>query len=65
MSFLDHIKQRRTIYAVGKNVAFFNDSLQDSNFFDDIFGDTGETLTAKIKIEYENVYGYKLGLVEN
>ncbi|WP_374528961.1 hypothetical protein [Acinetobacter sp.] len=43
-----------------KNVAFFNDSLQDSNFFDDIFGDTGETLTAKIKIEYENVYGHKL-----
>jgi hypothetical protein len=43
-----------------KNVEFFNDSLHDSNFFDDIFGDTGETLTAKIKIEYENVYGHKL-----
>jgi hypothetical protein len=42
-----------------KNVEFFNDSLQDSNFFDDIFGDTGEILTAKIKIEYENVYGHK------
>ena len=32
-----------------KNVAFFNDSLQDSNFFDDIFGDTGETLKRWIR----------------